>query len=342
MKRITNLLIALSIGCSLSAQNPFAQYSYTKVRVATASNGGYNEFFDNDSLMQIGTVILNTNTGKIVSFVQSDTSANLYQPQLVSRWVSPDPHGEKYNTMSPYIYGFNSPLNVIDPDGRDCVFTIERDKDGKITGLKISSTIYITGAGANQKRADALNKGVGSIFKSSNIQSNVNVSFDINYKYSEGIQSKDLKAGENMLSFTSKEGTDDDRSHITERMPELTSDGRKIEMTGNTGQIYKENWESDYTVYHESMHFLGISDRYSNNNRAPNLYFQNDVMGSYNSYNIGDTHYQSFLNYNRALNNLYPREKRFINTSIIDKTPAGDLYPESEKQMQQNPIIFPK
>jgi len=263
-----------------------------------------------------------------------DYGARFYDPAL-ARWHSMDPMAEKYNTMSPYLYGFNSPLNVIDPDGRDCIFTIQRDKKGDITSVKISSTIYITGAGANQKRADALNKGTSDVFKSSDIQSNVNVSFDINYKYSADIQSDDLKRGENMLTFLNKESSDDDRSHITERRPIRSSDGKRIELTGNTGEIYKEEWDNKYTVYHESMHFLGLSDRYSNT--GPHIYFGNDIMGHYGSYNIGDSHFQNFLNYNRAMNNLYPGKKSFINISMIDKTLTGDLYPATKKQIQQNP-----
>jgi hypothetical protein len=118
MKRITILLIIISICYSLSAQNPFAQYGYTKVRIATASNGSYNEFFDNDSLMQIGSVIFNTNTGKIASFIENNTTDILPRPLSVSRWVSPDPLAIKYCNMSPYNYCANNPVKFVDPDGR--------------------------------------------------------------------------------------------------------------------------------------------------------------------------------------------------------------------------------
>jgi len=56
----------------------------------------------------------------------SDFGARQYSPTL-SRWLVPDPMGEKYYDVSPYVYCAGNPVNLIDPDG-----TIIRDKNGKI------------------------------------------------------------------------------------------------------------------------------------------------------------------------------------------------------------------
>ena len=40
----------------------------------------------------------------------------------LGRWLSVDPHGERYQTTSPYVYCKNDPMNRIDPDGGDDIF----------------------------------------------------------------------------------------------------------------------------------------------------------------------------------------------------------------------------
>ena len=116
------IALSLIVG-SAYAQQPFEGYGY-KVKVATMSNGKYNEFFDQDTIVQIGTVAINRLTGKIVSFVSYDTtySEATLQPELVSRWMSPDPLAHEYFSYSPYNFVLNNPVNAIDPDGQKVIF----------------------------------------------------------------------------------------------------------------------------------------------------------------------------------------------------------------------------
>lgn len=101
-------------------QQPFEEYGY-KVKVATLSGGKFLEFFDQDSLVEIGSVVLNVNTGKIVGFVTYDTvyRESDLQPEIISRWISPDPHSDKYTDVSPYNFVLNNPVRLVDVDGRD-------------------------------------------------------------------------------------------------------------------------------------------------------------------------------------------------------------------------------
>ena len=47
-----------------------------------------------------------------------DFGARQYSPSL-SRWLVPDPMGEKYYDVSPYAYCAGNPVSLVDPDGMD-------------------------------------------------------------------------------------------------------------------------------------------------------------------------------------------------------------------------------
>lgn len=127
MKKLL-LLLAVSFGyiCA-NAQNPFAEYGY-EPKIATLSQGQFIETFDNDTIVQIGSVLYNTKSKQIVAFVQTDTiySEATLQPDIVSRWMSPDPLADHPNlrSWSPYHFAYDNPIKYNDPDGRcpDCLW----------------------------------------------------------------------------------------------------------------------------------------------------------------------------------------------------------------------------
>lgn len=140
-RRFILLILASFIVCTVYSQQPFEDYGY-KVKVATLSKGKYNEFFDQDSLVQIGSIVLNTNTGKLVYFVEYDTtySEATLQPDLISRWISPDPHSDTYYSISPYAAFANNPILFTDPDGQDIIFYILSgdQEDSKMTKVSFN------------------------------------------------------------------------------------------------------------------------------------------------------------------------------------------------------------
>jgi spore germination cell wall hydrolase CwlJ-like protein len=102
----------------ISAQDIFKQHGFNK-KPLTLSNGRYNEFFSNDEVVQIGTILLNTKNNQVVSFIEEDTAKVSYLSELSTRWLSPDPLAAKYPQVTPYIFCGNNPILFVDPDGRD-------------------------------------------------------------------------------------------------------------------------------------------------------------------------------------------------------------------------------
>ena len=125
MKTIIALLTLCFAVVSSKAQdnpNPFAKYGYD-VEYLTLSKGKYNEFHDQDTIVRIGNAYYNTLSKKLVGFVETDTiysEADL-QPEIISRWLSPDPLTSEYPSWSPYNYVIDNPILFIDPDGKDVI-----------------------------------------------------------------------------------------------------------------------------------------------------------------------------------------------------------------------------
>jgi RHS repeat-associated protein len=121
MYKLVLLFLFLISAYFVKAQNPFAEYGYTP-KIATLSQGQFNEFFDNDTIVQIGSVLYNTKSKQIVAFAETDTlySEATLEPDIVSRWMSPDPLADHPNQLdqSPYQYAWNNPIYWDDPDGR--------------------------------------------------------------------------------------------------------------------------------------------------------------------------------------------------------------------------------
>jgi hypothetical protein len=117
---ITRFFLAVN---SIYGQDIFKKYGLKKP--LTLSKGRYVETFPNKEIVQIGTIMLNTKTNKVVEFLEEDTTAYAYKAEFSSRWLSPDPLAEKYLELSPYVYCMNNPIVYIDSDGKQASFAVK-------------------------------------------------------------------------------------------------------------------------------------------------------------------------------------------------------------------------
>lgn len=117
MKRQFLLFILLLSAVITTAQNPFAKYGFNDVKIATMTNGEYDENHDKEAIVEIGSIRFDVKKKSIVGKV--DEKKKYVSPQVVSRFVSIDPLAERHYSISPYVYCKNNPINRIDPDGKD-------------------------------------------------------------------------------------------------------------------------------------------------------------------------------------------------------------------------------
>ncbi|MDH6310672.1 hypothetical protein M2451_004141 [Dysgonomonas sp. PFB1-18] len=128
MKKAALFLAILFVTCLVTQaqEDIFKKHGVTKEPL-TLSKGKYKETFYNEEIMQVGTVLINTLTNKVVKFLEEDTTKFAYKAETTSRFLTVDPLAEEHYSWSPYAYVLNNPMRYIDPDGR-----LERDPNGNI------------------------------------------------------------------------------------------------------------------------------------------------------------------------------------------------------------------
>jgi len=154
----------LFVLCIAQAQNPWKKYGYTPPKALTLSNGQYEEFFTNDTVVQIGSVMFNTVTNEVVAFLETETvySEATLRPEVISRFLSPDPLEKQYPEFSPYQYAGNSPIKFIDLDGLEPADP-QKLKTSAKAGIELATAFKTKQFAGDQQRA-ACNIGLqGSV-----------------------------------------------------------------------------------------------------------------------------------------------------------------------------------
>ncbi len=252
-------------------------------------------------------------------------------------WLSVDPLAEKYPGINPYTYVANNPINAIDPDGRDFRLITQKNSSGKIISASLHTTVYLQGNGASQELANTLNTEFGNRIGSRMING-VKVSINATYVYDNGRNADNRGVGNNILNVRNDMG--DKSSHVK---------GSKQENTPIIAHYGELNANKDNVVnagIHESLHFLGPSDRYDDfegfnlnlgPQKQPHAGFMNDIMGNAASSTLQDVHFENILNFaNEKSSSGKSNSNGFqyfnINDNYIDRTHFSTLKNGNNKE----------
>ncbi len=99
-------------------KNPYQSIG-KKGKILTLSNGKYEELFDQDSIQQIGSVLVNIRTNRVVKLLSVHDAKQYLENTKSSRFLSVDPLSNQFPFYSPYQYAGNKPIWATDLDGAE-------------------------------------------------------------------------------------------------------------------------------------------------------------------------------------------------------------------------------
>lgn len=120
-KSLLFLLLLLTTFGNVTAQdkNPFKNIG-KEGNTLTLSNDKYEELFDQDSIQQIGSALVNIRQMKVIKLLESEKETErLLDNSLASRFLSVDPLAFSFPWNSPYSYAENDVIRSIDLDGKE-------------------------------------------------------------------------------------------------------------------------------------------------------------------------------------------------------------------------------
>jgi len=120
----------------------------------------------------------------------------------------------------------------------------------------------------------------------------------------------------------------DERSHVESHSIGSLASGNYMRFSGVIGRV-RERGSNNYNLFHETFHFLGLSDRYYQQaGLGPSDVkgYEGDIMGIQRGAIpvINRSHYQSFI-HRAQTSSMSAIFSRFINTTHIDVNRDGSL-----------------
>ncbi len=267
MQKLSTLIFALLLTATLSAQHepiqPFEQELGVKVKILTLSNGKYQETFANDTLLRIGSVMYNQFTGEVVSVILNDTLYGEYnlKPEVVSRWLSPDPLAAKHPNWSPYNYTFNNPIIYVDPDGRDAILVIKPGENGANGTIIVQLTFnYSTKFTGDSKFIESAKSSFAETWGNGKIEDKGNNTFSGASFNDVDIDGQKYNVTYE-LAFNSVENTVNATDPGENRLFTISADNPTSSHYGDGKLDYKssqENLSQGTTFGHELAHIMGL------------------------------------------------------------------------------------
>ncbi|MFT3949961.1 MAG: Tox-REase-5 domain-containing protein [Agriterribacter sp.] len=101
-----------------NAQNPYKEIG-KQGKTLTLTKGQFNEAFDEEDVQQIGTVLVNIRTMKVVKMMTEDEAEKRLDNTVGKRFLSVDPIARNFPWISPYSYAENDVIRSIDLDGAE-------------------------------------------------------------------------------------------------------------------------------------------------------------------------------------------------------------------------------
>jgi hypothetical protein len=270
MKRLIVLLLAAITAFSClyaqASKNPFTKLGYKKQVVYSSSKGEFDEFHDQESVVEIGSVYFNIKTNKVVGLISEDGKQKNVNPATTA--MSVDPKCEKYYWISPYAYCLNNPLKFVDPDGKDARVAITGN------AITISSNIYLYGNGATKAVASQMQQSIMTKWNNGSKVSGFDVKFDVNVNLYGGKE----KSNPFLISESWNPSNRDNFIEVSsdvKRSYVLGGDEGEWRADGRNGQTLAQ----DNPAPHEFGHIVGLDDQYTDDGGA-NKGWENNIMGN--------------------------------------------------------------
>ncbi|GEM_PF-2133988 len=120
MKKLLLLTSLALVFKTVTAQNLYASIG-KETPMLTLSEGIYQEFIPNDTIIEIGTVLFNRVTNEVVRFIGPQEKVERTKKDVSSRFLSIDPIGRKYPELTPYQFASDNPIWGKDINGLELI-----------------------------------------------------------------------------------------------------------------------------------------------------------------------------------------------------------------------------
>jgi RHS repeat-associated protein len=198
-----------------------------------------------------------------------DFGVRVYDARL-GRWLSLDPLQKKYPFNSPYSFCANNPIVYVDYDGRDYRYSIEiiTDRNGKsYANISINTTIHAYGKDACKAEEQFHIKGsVIVMYNNKPINATVNVTVNVVAHESKEAAEKFMVNGDNLMRID-ESLTDNQMKEFNGEVldPNISTSGA-LGIAIRGGKYANSRSVVGEIILHESMHMIGLIDRYLSDN----------------------------------------------------------------------------